>query len=282
VAAFFGNKNKADQQAPSMGRRVKPADQEQEGNGGSSRFSRPDVKLPKGILGITLLLGLSAVIGWYWMKSVRVQQVEFSGQHFATVEELQQQISIPENAHPDSIDFMGLMESVESIPYVKQAEISVNPSGTMEVTVHERQPIAMLADGDDKVYVDAQGIKLDIRTGKAVNVPVLYGFPAQPMSDTLQSNAFRQTAAFLREVRGNTFADATLSEIAWTPDEGIVAMSHENGVKLVFGKAGYSERLRNWEAFYRQVVRRKGIARMRTVDLRFNGQIVTRENNRTS
>jgi hypothetical protein len=97
------------------------------------------------------------------------------------------------------------------------------------------------------------------------------------MSDTLQSEAFKTTAEFLTEVRSSKVSDATISEVAWTKDEGIVALTNQNGVKLIFGKDNFATRLRNWEAFYGEVVKKKGIEAMRTIDLRFEGQIVTRE-----
>ncbi|MGM0587144.1 MAG: cell division protein FtsQ/DivIB [Bacteroidota bacterium] len=266
-----------------MGKRISPKKLEHAENPDPAAPSSPSgFTFSKGILAVILLLGLSAMGGWYWMQSIQVKEVRFSGYNFTTVDELTPMVQVPADTHPDSIDFMALIERVESVPYVHWATVNVNATGVLEIDIGERQPVALLIDGSTKTYVDSEGVKLPVRAGKAVNVPILYGFSAQPLSDTLQSEGFRHTVAFLQALRNQTFADATLSEVAWTPDQGIVAMSHENGVKLVFGKEGFGERLNHWKAFYSQVIRQKGINRMRSIDFRFEGQIVTREHDPAS
>jgi hypothetical protein len=81
----------------------------------------------------------------------------------------------------------------------------------------------------------------------------------------------------LTNVQDREVSNATISEVAWTQKEGIVALTNQNGVKLIFGKGDFDTRLRNWEAFYGEVVKQKGIEAMQSIDLRFEGQIVTQE-----
>lgn len=228
------------------------------------------------IAGAILVLGLAVIAGLYWNSTLTVQQVEFAGNHFVSTDELKK-IEVPTGINPDSMDFRQIRSRFEQISYVEQADISVQPSGNLMINITERQPIALLADGSTKIYVDQDGLRLPMKLGKTVDVPILYGFSALPMSDTLKSEAFKTTADFLITVRSNKVSDATISEVAWTKNEGIVALTNQNGVKLVFGKGDFANRLRNWEAFYGEVVKKKGIEAMRTIDLRFEGQIVTRE-----
>ena len=49
----------------------------------------------------------------------------------------------------------------------------------------------------------------------------------------------------------------TLSEVAFNPIEGVVALSHENGVKLLFRTESFTNKLANWELFYTQVIRKR-------------------------
>ncbi len=228
------------------------------------------------IVGVLLVLGLAVLAGIYWNRTGKIKDVQYKGFNYTTEQALKQ-VEIPTGIHPDSVDISGIIHSIEQIPYVKQARISTSPGGTMTVDITEREPIAMLINGSQRAYVDADGIRLPHVLGKTPDVPLLYGFNAKPASDTLQSEGFMQASAFLQELRQRKAADATISEIAWNSSEGIIALTNENGVKLVFGNGEYSDRLRNWEAFYREVVRQKGIANIQTVDLRFDGQIVTRE-----
>lgn len=96
-------------------------------------------------------------------------------------------------------------------------------------------------------------------------------------SDTLSSEAFVQIRDFLVSALNNPLGWTTISEIAFDPYDGVVALSHENGVKLLFGRNEFDIKLRNWEAFYADIISVKGINSMQQVDLRFTNQVVTRE-----
>jgi len=228
------------------------------------------------VAGVLLVLGLAVVGGLYWNSTMTVTNVRFTGNHFVTQQELEN-IKVPTGISPDSMDFAQIMNRFEQLSYVQRADISVQPNGNLLVNIQERQPIAMLADGERKIYVDQEGVRLPIRLGKTVDVPILYGFRAAPITDTLKSKSFRMTAQFLTSIRNRPASDATISEVAWTHKEGIIALTNQNGVKLIFGKGDFDTRLRNWEAFYGEVIKQKGIEAMRSIDLRFQGQIVTRE-----
>ena len=230
------------------------------------------------IAGAILVLGLAGMAGLYWDSTMKIQDVQFEGNHFVSEQDLHL-VEVPTGINPDSMDFGAIRNRFEELPYVKHADISINPNGTVHINITERQPAALLADNKNKIYIDSEGIKLPIVPGKTVDVPILYGFSAKPMGDTLQGKAFKTVSDFLTAVRSNNVADATISEIAWSSsNDGIVALTNQNGVKLIFGKGNFDTRLRNWEAFYGEVIKQKGIEKMRSVDLRFEGQIVTREN----
>lgn len=228
-------------------------------------------------MGALLVLALAVMGGLYWSSNITVNDVRFSGYHFVTEDELQNRVDIPIGIQPDSLNFVEITSQIEQIPYVDKAEINVEPSGNLHIEIAERQPIALLAEGSSKIYVDKDGLRLPLQLEKNVDVPILYGFKTEPMSDTLQSEAFLAVRDFLLEMHKRTISNATISEVAWTQEDGIVALTNENGVKLIFGKGDFRTRLRNWEAFYGEVIKTKGIDRMQSVDLRFRGQIVTRE-----
>ncbi|MDX1638053.1 MAG: cell division protein FtsQ/DivIB [Balneolaceae bacterium] len=226
---------------------------------------------------VLFLLGLAVLAGFYWNRTVTIREVQYAGNRFVSQEELSSQVTVPTGVSPDSVDFMTIINRLEEMPYVKQAAVEVEPSGNLTIQITEREPVALLADGERKVYVDRDGLRMPLRLGKPVDVPILYGFKTEPLSDTLKSEAWTQVRDFLTEIQKQPFTNSTISEIAWTPGEGIVALVYDNGVKLVFGRDDFATKLRNWKAFYAEVIREKGIEKMKTVDLRFEGQIVTRE-----
>jgi cell division septal protein FtsQ len=222
-----------------------------------------------------VVLGLAIAAGIYWNSVVTVQQVRFEGNHFVSIDELSS-IDVPTGTSPDSINFVDLENQFETIPYVKRAVMNVEPNGDLLVEITEREPIALLIEENPPAYIDQDGLKLPVIQEKNVDVPILYGF-ATTNSDTVKSNQFQVTADFLTSVKKASVTNATISEVIWSSTEGIIAMTNDQDVKVTFGKGDFENRIRNWEAFYKEIVKQKGMAAMNSIDLRFKGQIVTRE-----
>lgn len=228
------------------------------------------------IAGVLLLVAAAVWGGLYWNRTSSIERVEFEGYHYVSLKVLQNKVDIPKGIHPDSLSYKTVVNQVMEIPYVEKVRLKLQPSGTMVVEISERQPVALLLHNSNRCYVDSNGVKLPMK-GVSASVPILYGFQVQPLGDTLTSDAFNKVSAFLQRLLKNPASNATISSIAWNNDKGVVALTNNSAVRLVFGRDEYRKKLRNWEAFYAQVVRYKGIDHFQTVNLTFEGQIVTHE-----
>ena len=226
---------------------------------------------------VILVLGVSVIAALYWQQNLRVQSVMVVGNFFTKEADIIQASDIETGVHPDSLNFDVVTTSIEKLPYVHSVVPYVDALGKLKLTVRERFPIALLMSGSNQTYVDAYGVKLPILEGKTRNLPIVYGFDAKTNSDTLSSDEFIQVRDFLVSALNNSLGWTTISEIAFDQYDGVVALSHENGVKLLFGRNEFDIKLKNWEAFYREIISVKGINSMKQVDLRFTNQVVTRE-----
>lgn len=227
-----------------------------------------------GILaGAIFLLGLAVLAGLWMEQNTRITGVEFSGYYFTAAEELEAAIESPVGMLADSVDLGSIYSSVSALSYVKDLNISMASRGKLSVTVREREPIGLLINGRNQAFVDKDGVKLPVQLKKDTDVPLVYGFSTD-MADTLSGTAFGQVRDFLLAAKKRPFSWVTISEVTWNEREGVVALSSENGVKLVFGNEDYDKKLNHWEAFYQQVASRKGIRSYRSLDLRFRNQIV--------
>ena len=229
------------------------------------------------IVGTVLLLGAVVLAGLYWSRTGSIEEVQFRGNEYVSLEELQKQIDIPKGIKPDSLNYNAIVQQIKEIKFVEKVELKIQPGGTMVVEVSERKPIALLIDQSSQCYVDSNGVKLKLASAHVPSVPVLYGFNVEPMTDTLSSTAFKNISRFLQELMHNPASNATISATRWSEENGVTALTNNGGVKLIFGKKQFAKRLRNWEAFYAQVVRHKGISQFESVNLKFKGQIVTHE-----
>lgn len=223
------------------------------------------------------LLGLAVLSGLYMEQNTTITDVEFKGNHFSTEDELSEAFKSPVGMYADSVDFRSLTEPLKALPYVQNVSMEMGFRGKLTLNVQERQPIGLIIDDGKSAYIDHDGIKLPDRLQKSVDVPLVYGFPVEPMADTLSSDSYLQVRDFLVSAKQNSFGWLTISEVTWSERDGVVALSHENGVKLIFGHDDFENKFSHWEAFYAEVVSRKGINSFKTVDLRFRDQIVAEE-----
>lgn len=223
-----------------------------------------------------MVIAVAVLAAVYWTRTVTVDELDINALTFTEPEEIEAAASVPFGIQPDSLDIQAVVQRVEELRYVRSVVPYIEPSGDLRLTVSEREPIAMLIDGSQRAYVDAEGVILPILENKTRDVPLLYGYSVHA-TDTLKDEPFSQVRDFLMKAKIDQFGWATISEVAFDPVDGVVALSHENGVKLLFGRNDFEMKLENWKAFYKQVVRTKGIQSMQQVDLRFSNQVVTRE-----
>jgi cell division protein FtsQ len=226
-------------------------------------------------LGI-LLLVVSVITGVMFSRGGTVTSVDVSELVFTASDDVLKAARIELGTEMDSVGYLSAIERVEKLPYVKRASMRRRPNGSLGIQIVERQPIARLVSDGAQAMVDADGVMLPVMSGVHVDVPVLHGFLVQ-RGDTLRGASFAITRDFLLAAASSPLAGITLKEYTYDPRVGVVALSSESGVRVLFGKEGFEERLRHWEAFYGQVVPQKGITRFTSVDLRYRGQIITKE-----
>lgn len=245
-----------------------------------NRSRKSDPKRPLTLIAVIfLIVGLAVIGGYYFEQSTRIIDLDFTGYRFTSGEELQASVEkiSPVGMLADSVEFGPLIESVRMLPYVDQVDITMGYRGKLVFNITEREPLALLVDGSRSSYVAKGGIRLPIVPEKTEDVPLVYGFPAVPLSDTLQSNSYRQVEEFLLAARKNRFGWITISEVAWNEREGVIALTTENGVKLLFGHSDFETRIKHWQVFYEEVISKKGIESFQQIDLRFRDQVVTKE-----
>lgn len=237
----------------------------QEGGGGTFLF----------VLLLAIAGGIS--IGWYFNKISSVKNIEVSGNYYTDAAQVITVSGITLDISPDSISYIDAIQQIETLPYVKEASLRMSPSGKLRVHLEERTPLGMIIQGSQRYYFDEDGVVLPVMPGKTIDVPLIYGLAVGTGTDTLRTKEFDEMRDFLMAASRDMIAISTLSEIAWSKQEGVVALSNENGIRIVFGNDNFEKSIENWSMFYTQVIGIRGPQNFTSVDLRYSGQIITRE-----
>ena len=243
------------------------------------------------VVGLLLVvLGALAWLGWRWRAELPLKTIEVAGAQQANVDSLVALARIPPDAPLFSIDPVLVADRVRRHPWVAEASAKRRLAGVLTITVEEREPVALVLDGKGQpaYYLDAGGYGLPLETPsddgfsiQAHDVPLLRGVgaayhPVQPVENP-------SVQALLEALAGaNPEAVLLISELEITPEgevEGWLTplQAGRPSIPVQFGYAGFDEKLQRLRAFWRQAVQTRPDRTFEKIDLRFDGQVVTVE-----
>jgi cell division protein FtsQ len=234
-------------------------------------------------LAVAVLVGLG-VLGWHWQSAVGVEQVAVSGTKHAAPDTLRRLAGVDTSATLADVTPHLVADRVARHPWVKGADVSRLPTGTVRIAVTERTPAALALDasGAPAFYVDADGYMMPLAAETAApdatyDVPLLRGLagayhPLRPIGHA----GVRELLAAMTTTRADTMlsgftahADSTITAHT-LPAQGYAPMA------VQVGRDGFAPKLRRLQAFWTQVVQQQPGRNIAEVDLRFDGQVVTR------
>ena len=228
---------------------------------------------------VALALGLGAA--WVWQRTLPFERVAVVGTAHAPVVEVERLVgAVPDSVALYSLDPALLAGRAERHPWVRRAAVRRLPTGTLRVRVEERVPVALALDADGRPshFLDADGYAMPPSASALYDVPVVRGAPGYHAVQPVDDPALRDLLVAFAQADDATLA--LVSEVEWggpvtlwtTPAGG------HGSVPVRLGRGGdYGDRLRRLRAFWDQSVLPRPNTAVRLVDLRFDGQVVTRE-----
>ena len=236
------------------------------------------------VVGAVVLVGVLGA-AWLWQSRLPLRAVEVTGTVHADPAEI---VRLTE-ARPDSDRVFALSPALmedraERAPWVRTASVRRLPSGILSVRVEEREPVVVvMRGGRPSGFFDAEGVALPLdadSSGVSYDVPLLSGnIPDVTPGERTESAALRETLAALALADDAT--DALVSEIEWHAGGRAVLWTTPAGghpsIPVRIGRGDVAGQLARLRAFWDQSVLPRPQTRFRTVDLRFDGQVVTEE-----
>lgn len=239
------------------------------------------------LAGIALLVagvGALGTLGWQWRSSATVERVAVTGAQHAPPDSLRRLAQVDSGAVMIDVDPALITDRVTRHPWVES--VTVTPHwmyGTFTIAVTERTPAALAVDrqGRPVYYLDRAGHAMPLPDSAGYDVPLVRGLDAEApwtRPDTIQApSSLRHMLAALPK---SDVADL-VAEIEVGPDESVrlvtTPIGGHNAISVRLGTGDVSKKLRTLHAFAQQVLATPSDASIEQIDLRFDGQVVTRE-----
>jgi cell division protein FtsQ len=233
-----------------------------------------------GLLGLLVTFIGMIVFANFWKSSLRVEHVTLEGNRIVEANELFQLAQVKRGSLIYDIDLKAIQRNLQSQCYIKKATVERNLPSTIQLTVVERTPIA-LVNRPDIVYLDEDGVILPHSISKALfDLPVLSGLKLGSTvsygSVIHDPNATEALQILEAAKMVNTELYHLISEIQVRGDSDMVLYTAEGGVPVIFGDGNIADKLVRLDAFWSQVIQERGLKNLQYVDLRYDDQVVAR------
>jgi len=250
----------------------------------TKRNKRKPWRILRGLLLALGVLGLGSlgVLGWQWMAALRCERIEIHGLHHADSTALLELAQVDTGMVLLDIDPVLVADRVRRHPWVRKARATRFPTGTLMISVWERAPVVLVLNGrgEPAHYLDRAGFSMPPTKGAVYDVPLLRGLrerthPVRP----LQDERIRALLAALADADAET--DALVSELEVQCSGEVVLHTTPVGARgsipVRLGREDFAEKLARLRAFWYQAVLPQPGKTFTLIDLRFDSQIVTRE-----
>ncbi|PSQ68497.1 MAG: cell division protein FtsQ [Bacteroidetes bacterium QH_1_61_8] len=230
------------------------------------------------VVGGVLVLGL---LGWQWQTTVEVERITVAGTTHAPADTVRHLTRVDSGTVMEAIDASLVADRVSRHPWIERADVTKKRARrTLHVTVTERVPAALAIDaqGDPAYYLDRHGYAMPLPHSTSYDVPLVRGLgaayhPVQQLAPPFLRDVFSALDA--------TDTDALVDAIVVEPDSSVRLVTAPVGdygaLPVRLGTGNVVPKLRHLRVFAQQVLATQSDNKIAEIDLRFDGQIVTRK-----
>lgn len=165
--------------------------------------------------------------------------------------------------------------------FIEHAEVFTDFKGELTIEVKQRRPILRVLRFDGtQFYVDQYGVKMPLSEQFTARVPVASGniFERLEKSDSVYSFVGNQVFKIASYVDKHPFYKALIEQIFVKADNELILVPKIGSHIIVFGDANKMEiKFKKLLAFYREGLSRIGWNTYRSIDLRFDGQVICKK-----
>ena len=208
------------------------------------------------------------------LPSWKVEDINISNTFYIKKEKVLAYFKGLEGKSIFQIDLEGIVKKLKANPWVKEAYVRRDPSGTLFIHITERTPAALLHHEGKEYLVDEEGIILSLADRDMPGLPRIYGLDKEHLrpGEKIRGSGFYSSMELNKELLHDRWIDR--SSLWIEIEKGRNITLHLKGYRIRLGKNHFHKKLRRFRMVLEDL-RKRGI-KYKEIDLRFKDQVIVR------
>ena len=226
------------------------------------------------VLLVVIPIGLGGVMGWKYLWERPCVRLEIAGIHYTDS-------TLVHSLVDSTLTPQMIVDRLQRHPWIHSARAVCYPTGTTHVQIYERVPrlLVLTENGDPAYYLDEYGYMMPPAAHMVFDVPLVRGVPEPFHAVHPVKNAeVRNLLTLLPRIGSEMDFLVSEFEIA---ENGLIliarAMGGDHTAVVRLGSEDWEKRLDRLYDFWDKEVAGREDRVFDVIDMRFNGQIITRE-----
>lgn len=176
-----------------------------------------------------------------------------------------------------AVNLNALEKNLQSIKWVKHAEMFLDNQQALQIKIEQRIPIARIfTAAGNSFYIDKEGWRLPLKQLTVLRLPVFTGFPSdQEKMSTPDSLLLNDILHFTNAIQQDSFFMAQVAQINIASNGDFEMIPSLGDHVVLMGTAeNIEDKLNRLYSFYKQVWVQSGVNAYQVLDCRFDHQIV--------
>ncbi len=220
-------------------------------------------------------------------KGIRIEVLDSTVNSFVTVSDVRHYLDRSCGkliGQPiDSIDLTKVEMVVDSRSAVLKSQAYVTRDSMLNITVTQRKPVVRFQKKDGGFYADAEGYIFPLQSSYASHVQIIDGAIPLAANSGYKGGIenhdervwFKKIMNVVNYMEGSKVWKGKIVQIHVLENGELILVPREGNEKFLFGQPGsVEEKFSKMERYYTTIIPEKGSNKYKTVDVRFDNQIV--------
>lgn len=179
----------------------------------------------------------------------------------------------------NEIDVTRVEALLEEDPFVKNAEVYVDQHLILRIKVEQREPVLRILDNNgNNYYLDDHGVKMPSSKNFAARAMVATGNISPYQTDFItrrKSSTLKDLFKLAQALKSDEFLNGFIQQIHVTNGGEFIMVPLVGDQQIILGSVRRLEdKFRRLKIFYKEGMPSAGWRKYRSINLKFNGQIV--------